>query len=93
MKKTRNALTIAVVVALIMSVFGAAWAEQQVKININTATAEQLVELQRIGPSYAAKIVAYREANGAFKTVEDIMNVPGIGEKTFELNKDRLTVK
>ena len=63
------------------------------KININTATAEQLVELQRIGPSYAAKIVAYREANGPFKTVEDIMNVPGIGEKTFDLNKDRLTVK
>ena len=93
MKHARSALAIAVVVALLLSVFGTVYAEEQSKININTATAEQLIELDRIGPSYAAKIVAYRDANGPFAEIKDIMNVPGIGEKTFELNKDRISVK
>ena len=88
-----SALTIAIVVALFLSVFGTVCAEEPVKININTATAEQLVELQRIGPSYAAKIIAYRDANGPFKSVEEIMNVKGIGQKTYEVNKDRITVE
>lgn len=93
MKHDRSALAIAVVVALLLNVFGTVYAEEQSKININTATEEQLVELQRIGPSYAAKIVAYRDTNGPFVVIEDIMKVPGIGEKTFDLNKDRISVK
>lgn len=63
------------------------------KININTATVNQLLQLQRIGPSYADRIVAYREQNGAFKTPQEIMKVKGIGEKTFEANKDVIVVK
>ena len=93
MKQLKTVLSVAVVVALLLSIFGTVYAEEQLKININTATADQLVELQRIGPSYAAKIVAYRDANGPFKTIEEIMNVQGIGQKTFELNKERMTVE
>lgn len=53
-------------------------------ININTAPASELVKLKGIGEVKAAAIVEYRRINGNFKTVQDIMNVSGIGEKTFE---------
>jgi competence protein ComEA len=62
------------------------------KVNINAATADQLTALPGIGPSYAQRIVEYREKNGPFKKVEDLLNVTGIGEKTFEKIKDRITV-
>ncbi len=62
------------------------------KININTASAEELTALPGIGPSYAQRIVEHREKNGPFKKVEDLLNVRGIGEKTFEKIRDRLTV-
>jgi competence protein ComEA len=54
------------------------------KININSATAEQLEVLPRIGAKTAQSIVEYRTQNGAFKKVEDLVNVKGIGEKMFE---------
>jgi len=63
-----------------------------VKVNINTATAAELETLPRIGPTMAQRIVEYREANGPFKTVEDIQNVPGIGPTTFAGIKDLITV-
>ena len=53
------------------------------KVNINTASAAELEELPGIGPSTAGKIVADRESNGAFDSVEDLMRVSGIGEKKF----------
>lgn len=62
------------------------------KININTASAEELQALPGIGPSYAQRIVEHREKNGPFKKVEDLLNVRGIGEKTFEKIRDRLTI-
>jgi len=62
------------------------------RININTASAEELTALPGIGPSYAQRIVEHREKNGPFKKVEDLLNVRGIGEKTFEKIRDRLTV-
>ena len=62
------------------------------KININSATVEELTQLQKVGPKTAERIVAYRDANGPFETVDDLMNVKGIGEKILALNKDRLTV-
>ncbi len=63
------------------------------KININTATAEELAELKQIGPKIAERIVQYREKQGVFKQPEDIMNVKGIGEKAYEVNKDLIAVK
>jgi competence protein ComEA len=61
-------------------------------VNINTATAAELETLPGIGPKTADTIVEYREANGPFETIEDIMDVPGIGEGTFEKIKDRIAV-
>lgn len=65
---------------------------QTALININTADAQTLDLLPGIGPSYAQRIIDYRTANGAFGTVEEIMNVSGIGEKTFAKMKDLITV-
>ena len=61
-------------------------------ININTAPASELVKLKGIGEVKAAAIVEYRLINGNFKTVQDIMNVSGIGEKTFEKIRSQITV-
>jgi competence protein ComEA len=61
-------------------------------VNINSASADQLTALPGIGPSYAQRIVEYREKNGPFKRVEDILNVRGIGEKTFEKIRERITI-
>ena len=52
-------------------------------VNVNTATAAQFEALPGIGPSMARKIVGFREKNGPFKKLEDLMNVQGIGEKSF----------
>nr|WP_239493336.1 helix-hairpin-helix domain-containing protein [Luteitalea sp. TBR-22]BCS33309.1 hypothetical protein TBR22_A25360 [Luteitalea sp. TBR-22] len=52
-------------------------------VNVNTATAAQFEALPGIGPSMAQRIVSYREKNGPFKKLEDLMNVQGIGEKSF----------
>ena len=67
-------------------------AEEPSSVNINTASADELVKLEKIGPQYAARIVEYREKNGPFKAPEDIMNVSGIGPKTYEMNKDRIVI-
>jgi competence protein ComEA len=63
------------------------------KININTATQEELESLPMIGPVLAKQIIDYRTANGPFKRIEDIVDVPGIGPKTFEVIKDLITIK
>jgi competence protein ComEA len=61
-------------------------------VNVNTATAEQLEALPGIGPRTAARIVEYRQKSGGFKKVEDLMNVQGIGEKSFLRIKSMVTV-
>ena len=61
-------------------------------VNINTAPAEQLERLPGVGPKTAARIVEYRQKNGGFKKVEELMNVRGIGEKAFLKMKSQLTV-
>lgn len=61
-------------------------------INLNTATAAQLETLPGIGAATAERILEYREKNGSFKKIEELMNVKGIGEKKFLKIKDRLSV-
>ena len=62
------------------------------KININTADAAELDKIPNIGPARAADIIAYRESKGGFKTIEEMKNIKGIGDKTFESMKDLITV-
>ncbi|WP_409509004.1 helix-hairpin-helix domain-containing protein [Bacillus spizizenii] len=62
-------------------------------VNINTATLEELQGISGMGPSKAEAIIAYREENGRFQTIEDITKVSGIGEKSFEKIKSSITVK
>lgn len=61
-------------------------------VNINTAPAAQLERLPGVGPKTAALIVEYRQKNGGFKKIEELMNVRGIGEKAFLKMKNQLTV-
>jgi competence protein ComEA len=62
------------------------------RVNINTATQAELETLPGIGPSLAARIVAYREAHGPFAAPEDITAVSGIGPATFEEIRDLITI-
>ena len=61
-------------------------------VNLNTADAATLDTLPRVGPAMAERIIQWREANGRFTAVEDLLNVTGIGEKTFESLKGLVTV-
>ncbi|PTX64816.1 competence protein ComEA [Melghirimyces profundicolus] len=63
-----------------------------VKINVNTASGEELQELNGVGPSKAEAIIRYREENGPFTSVDQLTEVPGIGEKTLEQWGDQVTV-
>jgi len=62
------------------------------KVNVNTASLEQLQSIKGVGSSTAAAIIKYREKNGAFKQVEDLVNVKGIGSKKLEKLADQISV-
>ena len=62
-------------------------------LDLNTATAEELATLPGIGPELAGRIVAYREEQGGFGSIEEIMEVSGIGEGKFAALKGRITVE
>ena len=62
-------------------------------VNLNTATVDQIEALPGIGRKTAERIIEFRTKNGGFKRIEDLMNVKGIGEKSFLKLKPQLTVK
>jgi len=62
------------------------------KININTADISSLCTLNGIGESKAFEIISYRTANGSFKSIDELKNVDGIGDATFEKIRDSITV-
>ncbi len=61
-------------------------------VNLNTAAAAELETLPGVGPAMATRIVEYRQKNGGFKKIEELMNVRGIGEKMFLKLKPMITV-
>ncbi len=61
-------------------------------INLNNASAEELQKVNGVGPVMANKIIKFREANGGFKSIDDLYNVSGIGEKTFDNIKSSFTI-
>ena len=63
------------------------------KININTATVDELVILPGVGPVLAQRIIDYRTANGAFQGIEDLTKVSGIGDKTYQQLAEFITVE
>ena len=62
------------------------------RINLNTATAEELCQLHGLGEKLAERIVAYREEHGGFRSVQELMEVKGIGEKLYRQISDEITV-
>ncbi|HNS72888.1 MAG TPA: helix-hairpin-helix domain-containing protein [bacterium] len=62
------------------------------KLDLNSATAEELATLDRIGPALAARIIRYREEHGPFRTIDQLQQVKGIGPKTFSRIKERIEV-
>jgi competence protein ComEA len=71
---------------------GKAAATAPAVVNLNTATASQIATLPGIGEKAAQRIIEYREKNGGFKKIEELMNVKGIGEKSFLKLKPLITV-
>ena len=62
------------------------------KVNINTASVEQLTTLPGVGPKLAARIVEYRQKSGGFKSIQELMNVKGIGERNLERIQPHLSL-
>ncbi|MGB0723717.1 MAG: ComEA family DNA-binding protein [Gammaproteobacteria bacterium] len=77
----------------LFALFTATMAFAAALVNLNTADAQALATLNGIGDSRAQAIVAYRDANGPFKSVEDLVKVKGIGEKLLAKLKPMLTVE
>lgn len=67
-------------------------AEEEDKINLNTASAQELTSLPGIGEVLAARIIAYREKHGPFQTLDDLTRVSGIGSKVVEEIRDLVTL-
>ena len=82
-----------VTVALMMSWVVPALAADLQKVNLNTATLEELITLDGIGQKVAQRILTFREKNGPFQTPEDLMKVKGVGEKIFEANRDKILIQ
>jgi competence protein ComEA len=91
MKKVKM-VSILVLAAFLIANFAQPIMAGEGKININTATKEELVTLKGVGKKKADRIIKYREEN-PFKTIEEFMNVKGISQKTLDKNKDLITVK
>ena len=93
MKSCKKILVLLFAVLFVLSMVPMAMAAEGGKININTATVKQLVKLKKVGAKIAKRIIQYREANGPFAKAADIVKVKGVGLKTYEANKNIITVE
>ena len=90
-------ITVVCLICAVLSLVGVPLAQgvpqPKAKVDLNAADVGQLDELPGVGPTIAQRIVDYREENGPFKRIEDLMEVKGIGEKKFLNLKDLITVQ
>jgi competence protein ComEA len=91
MKSRIVAAAVALAFALLVGTADAAKPAPAGKVNINTASVQQLTTLPGVGEKLAARIVDYRQKNGGFKSASDLMNVQGVGEKNFARIQQYLT--
>lgn len=92
MTRLRPITAILTLLAISVAATPAIAAEGKAVVNINTADSEALMLLPRVGPSVAQRIVEFREKNGKFKAIEELMLVRGVGEKTFALLEPYVTI-
>jgi competence protein ComEA len=88
----RRAVPILIVLIAVAATLVAGDRAPQGVVNINTASAEQLQLLPRVGPSLAERIVSFREANGPFQSTDELTAVKGIGERSLETLRPYLTL-
>ena len=93
MKRTKFRRIIAMFFIVALATAGIVQAAETGKIDLNKATVQELVQLKGIGNKYAERIIEYRESNGKFDKIEDIMKVKGIGQRKFESIKDLIFVE
>ncbi len=91
-QRNRSFVGSLILVGVLLASASAFAAEARRVVNVNTADASQLALLPRVGPSVSQRIVDFRKENGPFKSLEDLMLVQGIGEKTFQLIKPYVAV-
>lgn len=92
MKRAFKLTTLVGLLCVLVTGFPTKSQAQKEAVNINTASVEQLTLLPRVGSVVAQRIVDFRDKNGRFKSLEDLMLVQGVGEKTFELIRPHITI-
>lgn len=92
MKRVFKLTSLLGLLCLLITGFPATSQAQAKAVNINTASVEQLSLLPRVGSVVAQRIADFRDKNGSFKSLEDLMFVQGVGEKTFELIRPHITL-
>ncbi len=90
---SRSYFTISLLALMLIVSFSGMTFAGDGQVDLNTSTAKELQQLPGIGKGLAKRIVDYRTSNGPFKSVEELMQVKGIGKKTFAKMKERLAIE
>ena len=90
---SRSYFTISLLALMLIVSFSGMTFASDGKVDLNASTSKELQQLPGIGKGLAKRIVDYRTTNGPFKSVEELMQVKGIGKKTFAKMRDRLTIE
>jgi competence protein ComEA len=78
---------------IIFAFIGPIWGQETERININKASARELAKLQKVEPKDAVRIVEHRQKYGPFKLTEELMDVSGIGPRTYDKIKDQIVTQ